>query len=376
MLWQGWMPPFLRKRYSPHLLLFFHETTWSGAPIQLFHLATWLRQKGWELSAIVPKTNSPQSGPIVSHLAALGIEIFPILDWSVAPNLEALRALCAQFDCVIANTLVMWAAVRAANDTATPVIWYIHETLLLWRLLEISPEIRPTLALPDLLVTPTEHTAQLYRPLTKRPIAVVPYGIPPVQIRPQPNREPSRTHFLLLGSCEHRKGQDLFLEGISRLPDGLKDLTRFEMIGRALDEPFYENLLQAAAAYPNVRLGHELQHDDALAAIARADVLVCASRDETMPVAILEAMSLGKAIITTDVGGTTEWLRDEMNALIVPVDDSRALAAAIQRCVEEPDLLCSLGRNARQTFLAQFSLDQLGRRFARLIRRLRKEKRP
>ena len=145
------------------------------------------------------------------------------------------------------------------------------------------------------------------------------------------------------------------------------------MIGRQLDREFYETLTRQPVA-PNVRLGDQLEHEEALAATAASDVLICASRDETMPIAILEAMSLGKAIITTDVGGTTEWLRDGFNSLIVPAEDSAALAGAIRRCAEKPDLLRSLGKNARGTFGDQFSLDRLGRRFSRLIKEVRREK--
>jgi glycosyltransferase involved in cell wall biosynthesis len=370
----GWTLPFLRKRIRPRLLLFFHETTWSGAPIQLFHVASWLKQRGWELAVVVPKTDSPQSGPINAALGGLGLDVFPILDWTIAPDLKELRRLCQRFDLVIANTLVMWAAVRAAHDTGTPAIWYIHESLLLHRLLEISPDIRPTLALPDLLVMPTERTAQLYRSLTSRPIQMVPYGIPPVTVSSTGRRDSNRTHFLLLGSYEHRKGQDLLLDAIGQLPPALEDRTFFQMIGRKLDREFYETLTSRPVP-PNVRLGDELEHDEALAATAATDVLICASRDETMPIAILEAMSLGKAIITTNVGGTTEWLRDGCNSLIVPADDKAALAHAIRRCVEEPHLVESLGKKARRTFLAEFSLDRLGRRFSRLIEQVRRERR-
>ena len=146
------------------------------------------------------------------------------------------------------------------------------------------------------------------------------------------------------------------------------------MAGRILDKSFYEILARKAAKLQGVQLLGALEHDDALAACAAADVLVCASRDETMPIAILEAMSLGKAIVTTNVGGITEWLRDGVDALIVPSDDSPSLAHAIRRCLEEPGLTESLGRNARDTFSEHFSLDRLGQRFTAMIKRARREK--
>jgi glycosyltransferase involved in cell wall biosynthesis len=125
---------------------------------------------------------------------------------------------------------------------------------------------------------------------------------------------------------------------------------------------------------PNVQLQGTLEHDEALKAAAAADVLVCSSRDETMPIAILEAMSLGKAIVTAKVGGVREWLVDEVNTLLVPVENSGALAEALRRCIQEPGLIHSLGENARRTFLENFSIDRLGKRFSRLLEQVRRDK--
>ena len=93
-----------------------------------------------------------------------------------------------------------------------------------------------------------------------------------------------------------------------------------------------------------------------------------------MPIAILEAMSLGKAIVTTNVGGVAEWLRDGVNALLVPPENSLALATALGRCIDEPGLIASLGGNARRTFSENFSIDRLGECFSGLIARVRKDR--
>ncbi|HEY1583851.1 MAG TPA: glycosyltransferase family 4 protein [Chthoniobacterales bacterium] len=353
------------------ILFFAHETTLSGAPIQLFHLVNWLKRKGWQVSVAIPKAEAAESGPLSSRLAQAGVSTFPILDLSVPPAMEELRHLCARFDLVVANTLVMWAAVRAAHEAGVPAVWYIHESLVAEQLIAAIPEIQSALELADCLVLPTPRTAEIYARRIDRPITVIPYGIP------VPNAPPGLTtssirerEFLLLGSYEPRKGQDLFLRAIEELDDSVRQRARFFLAGRVLDRTFHEALLREAAEMPNVEVRAALDHGEALQAIARADVLVCASRDETMPVAILEAMGLGKMIISTRVGGVTEWLSDESNALLVPSNDSRALAMALRRTVENGELVESLGKNAHQTFLAYFSIDQLGRSFVALFREM------
>ena len=365
----------MTSKSRARVLFFAHETTWSGAPIQLLHLVGWLKSQSWEVSVAVPKPETAESGPISDELRRIGVEIFPLLDLSAPPGLAELAALCARFDVVVANTLVMWAAVRAANEQGIPVIWYIHESLVAHHLMAHFPEIKPALGLADILIMPTGRTAQLYATLTDRPIEVVPYGIPQARVASRkPKSDSALIRFLLLGSYEPRKGQDLYLEAILQLSPAANSRALFQMAGRILDRPFYERLAQQAGQMPNVQLQDALEHDAALAASAAADVLVCSSRDETMPIAILEAMSLGKAIVTTNVGGVSEWLRDGMNALLVPTENSLALAAALRRCIDQPGLIASLGENARRTFLENFSIDRLGQRFSAVIERVRKEK--
>src|SRR5204862_5773962 len=89
-----------------------------------------------------------------------------------------LAEICVQFDFVVANTIVSLLVVRVAHRLKAPVIWYLHETLVAVRLMGQIPEIQPTLRMANLLVTPTDRTADIYRDISETPVTVVPYGIP------------------------------------------------------------------------------------------------------------------------------------------------------------------------------------------------------
>ena len=69
---------------------------------------------------------------------------------------------------------------------------------------------------------------------------------------------------------------------------------------------------------------------------------------EGMPNAMLEAMALGLPVVATDCppGGPRMVITDGENGLLVPVGDENALAAAINRLIEDPQLADRLGRNA------------------------------
>jgi glycosyltransferase involved in cell wall biosynthesis len=85
-------------------------------------------------------------------------------------------------------------------------------------------------------------------------------------------------------------------------------------------------------------------------------------------ITVLEAMSLGKALIATNVGGADEVLADGVDALLVRPEAPEELAAAIRRLVEDPALVADLGRRARENYEQNFTIDRFGAEFLELIR--------
>jgi ATP-binding cassette, subfamily B, bacterial PglK len=73
-----------------------------------------------------------------------------------------------------------------------------------------------------------------------------------------------------------------------------------------------------------------------------------ASYREGTPRTVLEAMAMGRAIVTTDAPGCRETVVHGGNGFLVPVQDAEALAQAMRRFIEEPALQTSMGARARQ----------------------------
>ena len=89
------------------------------------------------------------------------------------------------------------------------------------------------------------------------------------------------------------------------------------------------------------------QREDVLRLLVAADVFVLPSRQEGLPVVLMEATSVGLAIAATAVGGVPQVLTDGVDGLVVPPDSPAALADAIVRLVEDPELRTRLGAAAR-----------------------------
>jgi glycosyltransferase involved in cell wall biosynthesis len=90
-----------------------------------------------------------------------------------------------------------------------------------------------------------------------------------------------------------------------------------------------------------------------MAAMRGADVFLLPSHSEGFPNALIEAMATGLACIVTPVGAVPEIVGND-GAIVVPVEDSHALADAIGRLATDPDLRSKLGEAARQIVATRY----------------------
>jgi glycosyltransferase involved in cell wall biosynthesis len=88
--------------------------------------------------------------------------------------------------------------------------------------------------------------------------------------------------------------------------------------------------------------------DDVRPAISAASVYVLPSYREGTPRTVLEAMAMGRPIVTTDAPGCRETVRDGVNGFLVPVRDAGALARALERFLAEPALIERMARESRR----------------------------
>ena len=346
------------------LLFVSHDLSLSGAPMMLFHAAAWCKQHG-----IFVVVMAPEEGPLREKFEAEGIPL--IIDPLVEMEHESFAAFARDFDCVLANTIRTSAVVRALKKVEVPVVWWLHEPGSVGEhYLREEPKLRAAMPMADLLFAPSEQTATVYRPFTENPVKCLRNAIPDIRAAtPSPKEESRPLRFLLLASVEPRKGQDVFVKALAQLAKEIQQAAHFEIAGRILDPDFWPTVGPIADCIDNLSVTGALSHAEAIAKLRAADVIVSPSRDEAMPtVTILEAMSLGKAIVTTTVGGALEVFTEGRNALLVRPEAPDSLAAAVRRLIEDPTLARELGDNARRTYEENFTIERFGPEFFALIR--------
>ena len=99
--------------------------------------------------------------------------------------------------------------------------------------------------------------------------------------------------------------------------------------------------------------------DDVRPAIADANVYVLPSYREGTPRTVLEAMSMGRAVITTDAPGCRETVVEGENGFLVPVKSVGALVAAMEKFFLEPKLISKMGERSRQIAVEKYDVHKV-----------------
>lgn len=96
---------------------------------------------------------------------------------------------------------------------------------------------------------------------------------------------------------------------------------------------------------------------------ASLDAFVLPSLDEGMPIALLEAMASGRAVIATNVGSVDRIIRNRVNGLLIAPGDSDALTAAMVSLISDQKSLARMGHEAQEDVMAHHSGESMSTRY-------------
>jgi glycosyltransferase involved in cell wall biosynthesis len=149
-----------------------------------------------------------------------------------------------------------------------------------------------------------------------------------------------------------RKGIEVLVDAFGELPDAAHLL----LIGGGMDALRLRRRIAASSAAARIHVLGYRADAPALTAACRVFVLPSTKR-EGLSRSLIEAMAYGVAPVVTDCGGSPELVVDGVSGLVVPVADARALAAAVRRLYDQPELRARLGRAARERIRTSFRIE-------------------
>ena len=145
--------------------------------------------------------------------------------------------------------------------------------------------------------------------------------------------------------------------------------SRLRLAGAGEPDPAIEGALEEAALDPGVLelLG---ERRDVPRLLDAADALVLSSRHEGLPNVVLEALTAGKPVVSTDVGGVRELVEHGVSGYVVPARDPRALGQAMRRLMDlDPAARQAMGRAGQDRVRQRFDLERVTDRWEQLFER-------
>lgn len=178
----------------------------------------------------------------------------------------------------------------------------------------------------------------------------------------------------LLAALRPEKNHELFLRSAGRILEQVPE-ARFILIGDGPCRGDLEKIAQELNLLGNTPKVHFLgNRDDVPAVLAAINVLALTSHNEANPVSILEGMSCGKPVVTTDVGSVRESVREGETGHVVPAGDEDALVKRITGLLLDPLRSQAWGDAGRKRVRQTSSLEVMVGGYERLITEIYEQK--
>ncbi len=314
----------------------------------------------------------PGDGPLLTRAAQRGIRTVVIPNPEIAMLNSALaqkaRVVSARaryirrlrhflrtnrIDLAYVNSSASIFAGMAARMAGVPIAWHIHETL------DISSgrtrlKKQAISKLADGLIY-ASHSAMKHLPPPAGTPAMVALNYVPIaalkEVAAHKKTAGEQTPLILLNGTFHRKGADILLQAIKELAKQAEAVRpQVEITGKSNpSDTFYFDLTQTAGdPLLDGRVTFSGYQPSLIEPLKRATVFVSASRNEALPISIVEAMAAGLPVIATDVGDCADLLSYGKCGWVVPPESPAALAAALHEVLTEPDLVDAKTRHASE----------------------------
>lgn len=202
--------------------------------------------------------------------------------------------------------------------------------------------------------------------LSEESVRRVYYGIAPMEAHGNEKRSqlfqgmkllPTDRVILSIGHLSPAKDRTTLIHGLAGIRATLEqENARCIIVGDGPESGSIRNLIA------KLNLNHRVHicspDSDIAGLISISEFLVLTSIQEGLPYVLLEAASLGKPHVATNVGGIPEFIDDGKTGLLVQPLDAEAVGKAIERMLRSKRLVQDLGEKAREKFFAQHTLER------------------
>lgn len=359
-----------------------------GADLQLLQSVTGLVERGWRVVVALP-----EDGQLVARLHECGAEVvfvsFPVLRKgnanavalitmlldavrSLPRSVRLIRSLRASVLMVNTVTLPWW--LLAGKLSRTPTISHLHEAETDGRRLVRKALVAP-LWLADAVIVIShaalDSMAEVQPRLVERAHLIY-NGVPGPSEEPTDARRTTPIRLAVVGRLSPRKAPDVAIRALAGLRRDGYDVA-LEIAGTAFaGYEWFEAELKQRADQPDLagRVEFSGYCDPIWPVLQRADIVLAPSLREPFGNAVVEAQLSRRPVVAAAALGHLETTSDGETGLLVPAGDGEAMAAAVKRLIDDPDLARRVARTGQAESERRFSVARYRTEIADLVDRV------
>jgi mannosyltransferase len=223
-------------------------------------------------------------------------------------------------------------------------------------------------------------TSDISASFLKREATVIPHGVDTVRYAPPADRAaafaetklPGRYAIGCFGRVRAQKGTDVFVEAMCRLLPRYPDFTAVIVGAITVEQTAFADDLKkriaAAGLSSRVVITGELPIEDVPRWYQRLTIYAFTSRNEGFGLTLIEAMSVGAALVASRAGAAELVVEDGVTGVLTPPGDVDALVTALEPLMRDPASSAAMGERARARVQATFSLDAEANKIAQVYR--------
>lgn len=372
----------------PRVAAFCHSLERNAPNIFLLYLVRELRD------ILAFEVVAAKEGPMRADYDAIDVPV-TVCATRLATYPRDVRTVLRSFSYVIANTIMTTEVINASHELGVPCLWVIHEAWPrdqldfyardVFRMTYLSGKaIVEALGHATRVVFPTEVQRRCYDELVESERSRVIYnGVPLASInafRTTRNRNTvrqelgySREDLVLVqvGTVCQRKAQLITCQAFAELHDeesSIKLLIVGARYSREHEMEYIEECkqtLEAVGADDSARIIEAKKN--VLPYYLAADIILCPSLSEVLPLVICEAMAFERPVIASNVDGIPEAVQDGVEGLLVEAGNVAELFEAIEKLAGDSELRARMGTAGRKRVLEQFSFETMSKTYRETI---------
>ncbi len=343
------------RKERGEVLLLSHAMDMRGAPLMLFELAKIFKNKG-----ILVDVGTSCDGSLEEEYLKNGISILKFDDYDFCS--DEIKSYFCEYKHILINTLALNSLVKLFVENNIKVCWWIHEEWSAYKILNVDNGIDVRSDFLRVFCVGDRAKNAFIDFFGESDIEQLQWGIELHASREVNRKNSNDVIIAVIGPLTYIKGQDLFLELRDKDEWMLNNRIKVWFIGDA-----EEKEKQRYTQIEWIEIKGEYNHNQLLELYDELDVVLSTSRNDTMPVSLIEGLMKRKLVISSDGTGVSDYITSGVDGVVYKRNNPLELWSAIEWAVNSKSKWSEMQENGFELYRRRFSVENFEKQIERLF---------